>query len=373
MGTLRNIVLIPEAKIDHNKIRTIEPMATAHELASFFSGLTKPKSPPATSSIKTAPDQSNRANTKDKSKSKTRANDREWRKHKSIQNPKWYGGSIRLSASESCDNNSRTPIPIIIAAPILQNRPLYRALECINFVPVEKDSPHVQHVDLIISPSTGIIFHPLAKLEKDHAKVLHRLKSAAFYYTRVVLVLEVIQFRLFKDPKSVADLVPVNEGIVKALSAFKRGLEVGVNSQEGLIGSAEIVFAANGAEEVASMLRGLSMKLDREMMKGCHGDTLELWQDKSWIHKEIVSTRFQLRMMICTGIDEQDPVQEEYLVSAGFNTYSTTFILALCGSFEAFAGLTAKERIDRIGPIVELPIIVSQYSGVRDSSTKLIP
>ena len=289
MGTLRNIVLIPEAKIDNKKIRTIEPMATAHELASFFSGLTKPESPTAAGAVKTAPDQSNRANTKDKSKTENGANNPEWRKHKSIQNPKWFGSSIRLSASETVD--SRIPVPIIIAAPILQNRPLYRALECINFVPVEKDSPHVQHVDLIISPSTGIIFHPLAKLENDHAKLLHRLKSAAFYYTRVVLVLEVIPFRLFKDPKSVADLVPVNEGTVKALSAFKRGLEVGVNSQDGLIGSAEIVFESNGAEEVASMLRGLSMKLDGEMMKGCQGDILGLWQDKSWIHKEIVSAR----------------------------------------------------------------------------------
>jgi hypothetical protein len=286
MEALRGIVLVPEAKIDHKKIRTIEPMATAHELASFFSDLTNPPSTTTTGPVK-KPVLAHAKKNQDKGEAQ------DWRKDKCIQNPKWYGGSLRLSASRSTSegDNSPTPIPIIIAAPILQNRPLYRALEEINFVPVEKDSPHIQHVDLILSPSCGIIFHPLAKLEKDHAKLLHRLKSAAFYFTRVVLVLEVVPYRLFKDPKSVAELVPVNEGIVKALSAFKRGLEVAVNSQEGLIGSAEIVFASNGAGEVASMLRGLSIKLDGEMMKGCEGDTLGLWQDKSWIHKEIVSTR----------------------------------------------------------------------------------
>jgi hypothetical protein len=107
MGTLRDIVLIPEAKIDHKKIRTIEPMATAHELASFFSGLTKPKSPTAAGVVKTVPKQVKGANAKDKSKSNTRADDQEWRKHKSIQNSdfiKWTSGSIKYGG----DNRMRT-------------------------------------------------------------------------------------------------------------------------------------------------------------------------------------------------------------------------------------------------------------------------
>jgi hypothetical protein len=48
------------------------------------------------------------------------------------------------------------------------------------------------------------------------------------------------------------------------------------------------------------------------------------------------------------------------LVAAGFNLYSTHFILHLCGSFAGFAeGLTAKERLEKVGPVVGPKVVVS--------------
>jgi hypothetical protein len=343
MPALRDIVLIPEAKIDHKKIRTVEPMASAQELTNFFADILHPDSKALT--------------VYDKSQSKKQGHQQvkadkpkfDWKDHKSIKNPKWYASSLRLCASREKD-----PIPTYISNSVLQIRPIFRAIESVNFNPVEIESEHIQHVDMILSPSTGVIFTSLAKLPMNHTKLLNQIKGAAFYFPRVVVVMEVMPYRLFKDPKSLAECTPLDEDIVKGLSTFKRAVEVSINNGEGLIGTTEIIYAINGAGEVASVLRGISIKLDNELLKKCEGETLGLWQDKSWVHKLVVSTPSIKRLT------NKDKTEEEYLVAAGFNLYSAHLILQLCGSFAGFAvGLTAKERLEKFGPVVGPKVVVS--------------
>lgn len=279
MPALRDIILIPEAKIDHKKIRTVEPMASAHELANFFSDLyPQAESKALTVYNKT---QIKQQPTKQVEISKPRF---DWKKHKSIQNPKWYASSRKLSTTRG-----KEPLSTYIANSVLQVRPLFRALESVNFNPVELELSTVQYVDMILSPSTGVIFTPLAKLPQIKGKLLEQIKSAAFFFTRVVVVLEVVPYRLFKDPESLAECTPLDEDMVKTLSAFKRALEISVNTADELPGLVEVMYALDGAVEVADVLRGITIKLDNELLKTCKGGTLALWSDKSWTHREIVS------------------------------------------------------------------------------------
>lgn len=280
MPALRDIVLIPEAKIDHKKIRTVEPMASAQALTNFFADLYHPNSKALT--VFNKPQDRPQPVPKQVKVDKPKF---DWKDHKSIKNPKWYASSLRL-----CTSREKDPIPTYISNSILQNRPIFRAIEGINFNPVEIESEHIQHVDMILSPSTGVIFTSLAKLPMNHTKLLNQIKEAAFYYSRVVVVMEVMPYRLFKDPKSLAECTPLNEDIVKVLSTFKRTMEVSVNNGEGRIGTAEIIYSLNGAGEVANVLRGVSIKLDNELLKNCKGEPLEMWQDKSWVYKPVVST-----------------------------------------------------------------------------------
>jgi hypothetical protein len=106
---------------------------------------------------------------------------------------------------------------------------------------------------------------------------------------------EVMPYRLFKDPKSLAECTPLNEDIVKGLSTFKRAVEVSINNGEGLIGTTEFIYAINGAGEVASVLRGISIKLDNELLRICKGETLGVWQDRSWVYKPVVSTPYPIQ------------------------------------------------------------------------------
>jgi hypothetical protein len=285
MPALRDIVLIPEAKIDHKKIRTVEPMASAQELTNFFADILHPNS-----RALTVYDKSQTKKQPVPKQAKVDKRKFDWKDHKSIKNPKWYASSQRLCASRNND-----PIPTYISNSVLQIRPIFRAVESVNFNPVEIESEHIQNVDMILSPSTGVIFTSLTKLPMNHTKLLNQIKGAAFYFTRVVVVMEVMPYRLFKDPKSLAECTPLEGDIVKGLSTFKRAVEVSVNNGEGLIGTAEIMYAMNGAVEVASVLRGISIKLDNELLKNCKGETLGLWQDKSWVHKAVVSTPYRKR------------------------------------------------------------------------------
>jgi len=349
--------MIPEAKIDHKRVRTVEPMASAHELTQFFADIIHPAptSKPATSQAQAQAQAKGQAVQQIKKAKKVEGKDIlkfDWRKHKSIQNPKWYPVSIRLSATRDKD-----PIPTFIANSVLQIRPIFRALENVNFIPVEVNTSHIQHVDMILSPSTGVIFTSLVKLPSHREKLMDQIKSAAFYFSRVIIVMEVVPYRLFKDPKALAECIPIDEEIVKGLSTFKRALELSVNSADGLIGLAEVVYSLNGADEVAAMLRGVTLKMDTALLKGCKGDTLALWQDKSWTHKEIVS---HFASGPCDRANDQDPTEREYLIAAGFNLYSTQFIIALCGSFMGFAeGMTAKDRLEKVAPVVGQKVVVS--------------
>lgn len=282
MPALRDIVLISEAKIDHKKIRTVEPMASAQELTNFFADILHPDSKALTVYDKSQP--------KKQAPKQVRADKPkfDWKDHKSIKNPKWYASSLRLCASREKD-----PIPTYISNSVLKIRPIFRAIEGVNFNPVEIESEQIQHVDMVLSPSTGVIFTSLAKLPMNHIKLLKQIKGAAFYFTRVVVVMEVMPYRLFKDPKSLAECTPLDEDIVNGLSTFKRAVEGSVNNGEGLIGTAEIIYALNGAGEVARVLRGISIKLDNELLRMCKGETLRLWQDKPWVYKPVVSAPTQ--------------------------------------------------------------------------------
>lgn len=56
----------------------------------------------------------------------------------------------------------------------------------------------------------------------------------------------------------------------------------------------------------------------------------------------------------------QDPEEEVTLVEAGFNLFSTHFILGARGSFTSFAeDMTPPERLKLVGPVVGKQAVVS--------------
>jgi hypothetical protein len=312
MNDLRKVVTVSEAKVDYNKVRTIEPMVSSRELTDFLKDV-DPAQNPAVEGSKVG--NAHKANKGQGIKRKASLSEivgsqggigkkaqrphsaDGWRKHPSIQNPSWYGQNIRLAASDTMKAAPRgTPIPIFIASSVLRNRPIYRAIENVDFDSVEGDTSHIQYVDIVLTPSTGIIFHPLNKLPTTDTALLKRVKAAAVYFQRTIIVFEVIPYRLLavqKDASKGTDMEdPLSAKVLHALASFRRAIAIQLEEKkEDMMGTAEVVFATKGAEEVSNMLKGVAITFNNDMSKTLKGTTLDLWKGKKWVHQDMVRHR----------------------------------------------------------------------------------
>lgn len=315
MNDLRNLVLVSEAKIDYTKVRTIEPMVSSREITEFLKDLAPEKQngiegdssgkppAPALKSVKrqhSVVDLISGSSTGKKKKPNEVKED--WRKHESIKNPNWYGKSIRSSTADTSTNGPRgTPLPVFLGSSVLSNRPMYRAIGDVNFDPVERDSWGDQYVDMILTPSIGVIFLPLHKLAKMGEGLLHRSKAAAVYFHRTIIVFEVISYRhIAKNQGSGTDSEiesPLTPETIKNLQDFRKALESTKDKATEVIGTTEMVFATRGAEEVAMMLKGVALGSNTDTAKNLSGESLALWQDKKWVHSEIVGRPFAPRQV----------------------------------------------------------------------------
>lgn len=317
MDDLRKLVLTSEAKIDMKKKREIEPMANSRDLNNFLSGMERKQStsvesdvairPIAGKTLKSANGKENGIKRKaslseivgpkggkGKKAAKMQAS-MDWRKHQSIRNPSWYGKSIRLAASDTAKAGPRgTPVPIFIASNVLRNRPIYKAIENVNFDPAEETTLHIQYVDMVLTPSTGIIFYSLAKLHMTETAFLTRIKAAAIYFPTIIIVFEVIPYRTLTGKEGAMvngtdDEDPLSPKVLHALASFQRAIaiQLGGKKAEGMIGTAEVIFATNGAEEVTNMLKGLAIGFDSDVAKTLKGKALEAWRVKKWVHGHI--------------------------------------------------------------------------------------
>jgi hypothetical protein len=307
MDDLRNLVLVSEAKIDYTKVRTIEPMVSSREITELLKDLapekqngiegdSSGKSPaPASKSVKRQHSVVDLVSGSSATGKKKKPNEikKDWRKHESIKNPNWYGKSIRSSTADTSTNGPQgTSLPVFLGSSVLSNRPMYRAIGDVNLDPVERDSWDIQYVDMILTPSIGVIFLPLDKLAKMGEGLLRRSKAAAVYFHRTIIVFEVIPYRhIAKKQGSSTDSEiesPLTPEMTKNLQDFRKALESTKEKAAEVIGTTEMVFATRGAEEVAMMLKGVTLGSNTDTTKNLTGESLFLWQNKNWVHSEIV-------------------------------------------------------------------------------------
>jgi hypothetical protein len=81
---------------------------------------------------------------------------------------------------------------------------------------------------------------------------------------------------------------PLTAKTIKNLQDFRKALESTKDKATEVIGTTEMVFATRGAKEVAMMLKGVALGFNTDTRKRLSGGSLALWQDKKWVHSEIV-------------------------------------------------------------------------------------
>lgn len=287
MLSLRNIVMIPEAKINPYKKREIGPGENAKAIFDFF---IEDKGRVPTPELPIV--QRRRSPLFVPAENEVTEPKVDWRKDKSIRNPKWFTGATSPVSEDAA--TARGCLPVVVGGPVIQKRHLYRSLEAFGLEMVECEG-HVQSTDLVLSPKTAIIFHNLATLADGRDLLLHRVKRAAVYFERTIIILEVISYRLLAS-KTDADIEtnPLTPELVKSLGALKRALAVSIQpGQDEMIGTAELIFAVNGSDEVAGAIRHLAEQDNLRISARCNTLVREVWDRKQWIQQESVSTRIR--------------------------------------------------------------------------------
>lgn len=309
MTGLRDIIMIPEAKADPNRDRSIGTGENCQAVLDFFldpkdakasqqqqqtksSTSTKPEAkggtvPPA----KAAPKQS----TQVKVTAKSSSNPSKSSRPDPLKNPDWYA----LADPSSHSEGFRNELPILVGDRVNQCRPLLRALRYYDMNLIECDI-QTQGADLALSPATAIIIRPLGSIVQDHAQLISDVKRAAFYFHRVIIVFEVVSYReIDKDPEADIEYPTPSDAVLAALAPLKRGLAVAIIPDRGqIIGTAEAVFARRGADEVAKVLRHLAEQDDLKISARCTPEARELWEAKDWLKVDVVST--------CTSCNSRD-------------------------------------------------------------------
>ena len=320
--------MVPEAKVQRNKDRMIGNAESATAILNFFQSHPKEKAIRDSKSVtkvgpKTTNDRSDPAfrtnqngpafkktfhHLLDNNKNTAQAGQAstptkvDWRNHRSIQNPKWYTTACSTpsnSAPSSFLNPQQRPC-VIVGETVIQQRAFYRALKASGMELVDREG-QIQFTDLVLSPITAIIFHPLASLPTTDAALLKSVKRAAIYFQRIIVVFEVVPYRSARKPDSTLkvgtdadpgiEMSPLSDAVTQAVGAFKRAIALSITpGEDEMIGTAEAVFATNGIEEVASAMKYLAEQEDRTVAARCGGiqDGEARWSDKEWLYSDDV-------------------------------------------------------------------------------------
>ncbi|KAL1412860.1 hypothetical protein Q8F55_000609 [Vanrija albida] len=118
---------------------------------------------------------------------------------------------------------------------------------------------NLQGADLVLSTRTAVVFLNLQTLKSNAARVVDGLKTTAVYYSRVIVVFEVLPYDDQQGDGGPKD--PLEEDFVKALPPFRRRLEAfrGALPAGQVLCVPDIVFACRGAAEVAGALYTLTV------------------------------------------------------------------------------------------------------------------
>ena len=184
----------------------------------------------------------------------------DWRNHPTIKNPAWV-------QTVGSNPSRRKPAPVLAYIGVLSDRPLLRALQGHGFELIEREHPlHGTH--LVVSPHSAVHFATTSQLQHDLAQIFDNINLAITYFKRVLLIIELVPYATVeKAVKAQAEegraetiemgnpLTPEN---IKEISSFKQGIAA-INGARGKsTGECHVVFAANGADEVAGLMSGVT-------------------------------------------------------------------------------------------------------------------
>ncbi|WVQ73213.1 hypothetical protein IAR50_002779 [Cryptococcus sp. DSM 104548] len=253
----------------------------------------------------------------------------DWRVNPEILNPAWYSRASQRDVQPYTD-----PVSVFAKVDLFQNRHLVKALESQNFYLF--DSTDLQGADLVLSPSTALMFRSLQSLPDTHVQLLEQLKETATFYHHVVLVFETISFAAAEGHGDARkNISSLGVEILHALGSLKRGRKAAWQGNLNIIGQVEFVFACEGANEVVKGVMAM-LESDETALRDRMGEEeYQYYGGREWMQYEPI------------------PEHEATMIDTfGINTYSARYAAARHGGAKRLAyEMLAEERLLLLGPI----------------------
>ncbi|WWD04832.1 hypothetical protein V865_002903 [Kwoniella europaea PYCC6329] len=216
----------------------------------------------------------------------------QWMSDPCIKNPKWYNNAIE----NPTNTPSEGPFPILVAMSIFQNLPLVRALRSEGFLLVERENK-MHSVDIVLSPTTAVLVQDLAKLSYGYEQLLKDVKDSCTKFKKVIVVFETISFaKSEKDSEFKKKINPLTTDAPQGLATFRRLLPIALNSVKETIGTVEMVFAYDGASQVAKNLMWLMDDEGKKTLKKDKKGYQDVYGDRKWLQDEPDEQELELLM-----------------------------------------------------------------------------
>ncbi|OCF54950.1 hypothetical protein L486_07606 [Kwoniella mangroviensis CBS 10435] len=216
----------------------------------------------------------------------------QWMSDPCINNPRWYNNATEHPIVSPQEGT----FPILVAMTIFQNLSLFRALRSAGFLLLERENK-MHSVDIVLSSTTAVLFQDLAKLSYGYEQLLKDVKDSCTKFKKVIVIFETISFaKSEKDPEFKKKINPLTTDAPQGLATFRRLLPVALKSVRETIGNVEMVFAYDGASQVAKNLMWLMDEEGKKVLKKDKKGYQDVFGDRKWLEDEPDERELELLM-----------------------------------------------------------------------------
>ncbi|WVQ96648.1 hypothetical protein IAU59_003753 [Kwoniella sp. CBS 9459] len=272
----------------------------------------------------------------------------DWRSNTDIQNPKWY-----IKSASTTTHPQSSSFLILVAATVLQNIPLVRAMREAGFDLVEREN-RMEETDIALSASTAVVIHDFSTLGYTRDKLFQDLKAAAGYYKRVILILEIKPVTSTDNTGGITkgegkDISPLTDDALRGLKTLKKAYNYAFKSTKSIIGDLEIVYAYNGAAEVAKAINHLAREEGKQAASQLEqGHWEEMWGHRNWL-RSVQPENWQIGDLI-----------HHFALNSFCAIYA---FYRSNGNVEAIEHMSDRERTAEFAPVFG-PVIMDRFNSL---------
>ncbi|KAF8877615.1 hypothetical protein BD779DRAFT_1556893 [Infundibulicybe gibba] len=230
----------------------------------------------------------------------------------------------------------------------LQKQALVRALRSRECGVDLAEREYLDGMDFILDPHTGVLLVSLFLLPSQCAGLVACIKAQSWRFSRILVLCEAYPTaHSYREPRQSGGVTPsaYTPPIMKALSKFRRDLDIAEACGEKRGGTVNYAFA-NNVREAAALVRYYG-----ELAEGASSASM-LWDMREWL-------------------EEKNEAEDELVEVNAMNRFSAAVVLARV-SAEELMGMSPEARVDMFGPLIGHDVVDTFNSKTDPSGSDML-